>query len=436
MAMYVAVIERIKCIMKRPSDCSYNFFMTPSFSDEVSVSIISYREEKKPADRILRVCINEESLYDFQSVFRCMAHEIAHFVGDDLRNRRIRLEKYIETIVDVLLMQIIDQSLRLTPEGTIKTSFVELEKDVLQQVSKVFSDVDGAKYYSTDLAKVHSVILDYFRESEQILKMIKGFVSMEIKNVNIDNVYLERIIFNEQEHENWLVEFLKKGGKNEIYNNYFTQLVVKDIESELQRLCYPLNKMYQENSLIGKREGAFLGAQELKDYARSLLGLYSETYADMQMILVLDISFEKYLEEFLRKGDGAVGEITCNEEDMNRIVVIWRLMVSEEKWNDLELQSESESDVDILKAAIAEHWEKINQECHPYYTQNSALLEYLVTCMKDSEEIYNTEDKKTEIIKLRKDIKVLVEYKDAQELYEKVCEIISDYKKELLKMKD
>lgn len=108
MAFYIAVIYEIQQIIKSGVDKKYTFLLTPSFSNEIRVGIISYQKEILPHDRIMIVKINEKFLYNPKGVLRRMAHEVAHYLGDSVRNREARKDYFIMSMIVILLSGILN----------------------------------------------------------------------------------------------------------------------------------------------------------------------------------------------------------------------------------------------------------------------------------------------------------------------------------------
>ena len=76
----------------------------------------------------------------------------------------------------------------------------------------------------------------------------------------------------------------------------------------------------------------------MNDFMRTLISLYSETYADLQMILLLDISYDNYLKEFIQDEELDIERIEDSDEDLVRIAVISKLMQDVGLWTELTME--------------------------------------------------------------------------------------------------
>lgn len=80
-------------------------------------------------------------------------------------------------------------------------------------------------------------------------------------------------------------------------------------------------------SIVSSMGNTIMGeGRPLKNYVKQLISLYSETYSDLQMILLLGISYGDYLKGFIDDEKIDVYNIEKSNEDLSRIAVISELM--------------------------------------------------------------------------------------------------------------
>ena len=418
MAFYIAIIYRTREIMQTEGEKRYTFFMSPSFSDEVSVKIISYDEEEMPCDRILRVSINERSLYNPKAVIRRMSHEIAHFVGGRLRKRPLRMEKIINTLVNIILQQVLHEDFKF---GTV---FMELQKTIVGNVINNYGIDCEKDNYSNDLKSLNERIIDYLLNAEiMVHEEIRRYILGEIEDMLREGRYhyFTEIIKKENRKGVVIQGFYKDQKLTQIQKEYLSKLVLKDIVCEMSRLAGRTTK----KSIVFSMGETILKEQDgLKTYVKELISLYSETYADLQMILILGISYEEYLKGFVKDEKIDVLNVGNTNEDISRIAVISQLLQENQKWEKRIGDSNLES-LKILHTTVKEFQIMMEQEDSPYRTQNQNLIDYLKACMEISEEYY--EKNEIEICRLRDDIKILVQFNDAKEVYSTICRVVSEY---------
>lgn len=424
MAVYVAIIYKIREIMQVDGENKYTFFMAPSFSDEVSVKIISYKEREMPCDRILKVSINERSLYNPAAVVRRMTHEIAHFVGDEIRQRPMRMEKIITSMVHIILLQILHEDFKYGE------SLVCLRDNVIKNIINDCGIDCKKDNYSYDLSRLYKRIIDYMITAEMTVhEEIRKYIFSETDDMLRDgryNYFSEVIRRDKNRHGGVVIDELRRElNLTKIQKEYLSKLILQDVITEMTRLAGISN----EESVVSTAGNTIMRSKEpLKKYARALISLYSETYSDLQMILLLGISYEEYLKGFVNDEKLDVYAVVGNNEDISRIAVISLLMQENGKWKK-EVDLNAEENIVILHENVITFQRDMKEKNSPYRYQNQNLKEYLNVCMEMSKEQYKK--KKFELEELRGVIRVLVEYNDAKQVYSTICSVISKYYKKI-----
>ncbi|NBJ91384.1 hypothetical protein [Parablautia muri] len=420
MAFYVAIIYKTMGIMQTSGEKKYTFFMSPSFSDEVNVKIISYDEVEMPCDRLLKVSINERSLYNPKAVIRRMTHEIAHFVGGPLRKRSLRMEKIIDTIVYIILRQ------TLYIDFKLDSSFINLKKKIVTNIINDYGINCESKNYSNDLKELYRQIIRYMTHSETTVhEEIRKYVFQKIEDLLREGkyTYFSKIIERENESNGCGVidSFHSELQLTLIQKEYLSKLILKDIVREMSILSGEKSS----KSIVNSMGNTILrGDKPLKKYIRGLISLYSETYSDLQMILLLKISYEDYLNGFIDDEKIDVYSLKKNNEDISRIAVTSQLMQEKEKWES-ELAPKMPEKTKLLHTYIKEFQAETKYDGNPYKAQNQNLKEYLKACLELSEEYY--EKKQADILELREVLHTLVKYEDAKRVYSTICSVISKY---------
>lgn len=460
MAFYTAVVHRLQKIMRLEGDKNYTFILSPGFSNEIYVKVISYKGLVMPQDRLLQVNINEKALYDPEKVIRVMAHEIAHYVGDKNRCRPERKGYVLDTLVYFVLISVLEGVV------SIDDRFMKLKEDVIQIMQAFEGFQKDCEYYSEDLQYLYLSTMQCMAEDEMIHRAIRNYIRDrigELAGSNYLNGLMAKDPFGNSGTADW-----KDKKLSEIEANYILQVVWRDIEERI----IVLNR---EKRLIFEGRNALWGDYSMEQYMGVLLSLYSETYADLQMILLLGITYEEYLRSFLKtsgscadreKPDFNVETVEEYDADWIRISVIARVMQDvglwkcgiEENRGRLSVLDEkvkkAEQEMKLsdalkengkklrqkIKAADSELW-PINETPTEWTEeptvrsyQSVVLYEYLALCMEKSINYY-MESQKEEIDKLRKINRMIQEFNDIPLVYSKVCGVITEYRSELVHAK-
>lgn len=452
MAFYVAVVYNIQKIIWMDNDSKYTFFLTPGFNDEISVKIISYREKELPKDRILKVSINEKSLYNPEIVIRSMAHEIAHYVGDGCRKRDIRKKYILKTLIFITLNQALDKVFPMDND------FYDLVEDImcLTETWKGFC-IDKSNY-SSDLEWLHREVLDFIIEDREVSDKIHCYVHNKSENIQL-KTYIEKVYDVEAEQGGFYFPNMEQE-LSDFDIEYLGRLMISDINKKMENIreCVRYNRLPVDKETI-------LGNHNMNDYMRVLISLYSETYADLQMILLLNISYDDYLLEFIHNEGFEVDGIE-NDEDIFRMAVISKLFQDIGLWterknqetevkildNRLKIQKEAMNSLEpdtgkkvekIKKKLFQDRREKLWEEKDTHIVFGDSLLEtaypnvqlyhYLCEClMASADQFCSNEEKIGCILKLRDVVKTLQDFEDIHKVYDVICSVVLEYKKELI----
>lgn len=492
MAFYMAVIQKTKRIMGNEEDRKYTFILTPSFSNEIAVEIISYREEKKlPADRILKVSINEKSLYDPPAFEQRMTHEIAHFLGDKLRNRRERKVCIEKSILYIVIFQVLPDSLLNLGE------FQQLVEDIYNVLIR-YERFDPEKdEYSVKLYSLGAEIAKEFLYNSEIECLLYDFVKETLKksekkntakeNLDAINKYLSEICtrnFESFSSENSYVNM--RGQMKENGLDVLANLVMDDVKKGMLYLDIEEYGMMRYGK-INRSIAAKYGDKPLKkftlgQYVKDIISMYSESFSDIQMILVTGIGYCEYLKGFIYTEEIDLGTFIKEFCSIGRVFVTVMTLSQCGVWGEIknfrfckgtderiiQLHSEIVHRINALDYAISEEDKntfenvKISQdsilnksqidkkmmiendfleeEWEPGTYENDSLIQaiihaelyhYLMNCMKDSIAYYESEERSSEIANLRKDMQTVNECKDIKMVFETITSVIQNYNTEI-----
>lgn len=450
MAFYNAYIYRIKQILC-DDDCKeqYTFLIYPSFCPTISVEQISLNDDSLP-DRILTVKIREESLYDVESVIYQMVHEQAHYVGHKIRCRATRREKIIETLLKhiVLKGELGDEVSKILLPLVNKG----IESEVAEDKDSDLRNYNYLRYIVTtgkslwQILKNSSECKEAFREYYQ-RKIEEG---VDLFDEDLSNFGIER-----KEQQAYIV-------------NLQTQYI--DVKYKL----------------FSERIDRYDTEEEEREYEslmKLLRNVYRESYADLQMILVLAMGAEDYLNTFFMKQKMSIeemrGRMASEPEYMLRISTIYRVMTDSGIWEkdtcsnkemetiiglidkyNIEVGEATDEDRHAevqqnirrigqafekydfsegikLRKTATQNMEKTesrneieNESIVPVYDAAIGLYEYLLEVLKNSLEEYSKDDKKKKIREVRKIIGKVLAFENVIQVFDSVEEELDYYKEE------
>lgn len=491
MAFYVALIDNLQDLMRSHTDKRYTFLLTPSFSNEISVRMISYSGEKPPHDRILMVSINERSLYNPKAVIRRMAHEVAHFAGDDLRNRVSRKKHIKLSTIYIILSHILHGSFLSGPD------FFDLIESIEKILSANVRFSDSEDNYSEELLKVIPDIADEFEVNDRIKELLEQYIKKMLAS------YLEGKASREsdyqEERENlwrYILQIYERSGGmpegilEESYNRksfsetqleILTKFIYHDLTQEVSIINrdkeYLMQRGRVSQSVIARVGSGILKERPLGEYIRALNSAYSEAFADVQMVLLTGLTYEAYLEGFVNEENMDVGRWDSQLEDSARIsMVVFALRVtgvwsqpstellflknSEEVRNRLlELHDKIEMQILLLKNSISDEtkaamdgyfavagyfanadsyasvemeniWQGAGAALGDNVQSyiNEHLLIYLAECIEKSVKRYQSEIK---IKYLRETINTVSDFEDVGNVFTTICNKLEAYKKKI-----
>lgn len=490
MAFYVAIIHDIQKIIKNDMDKNYTFLLTPSFSNEICVKTISYQKEELPHDRVLMVSINEKSLYNPRGVSRRMAHEVAHYVGDEIRNRPYRKECFVLSVIYVILNSILHSAFIETIEfyPLIEKIFVTLPND------KRFSRAE--MNYSEDLIKVGVQITEEFINNQEISKILYEYIWWMAINIisgkegkekkkQLKDYISQIVVLRTGNLENMFGVILKVEVWSDTEIEIMVNLIMSDVKEKINYINrdqgYLLNLGEVEQSVAIGTSDSILIRKTIGEYAAMLKSIYSEAFADVQMILLLDFGYEDYLKGFLVDESINLKNLPSSMEDLARISMVVLTMNLVGMWDglphldyfkdsDSELQElhriirreyiammqgiefENMENLEDLRKAVrkfkAQVEDKVScegQEGHCIVNVkenvddrmvnvyiNNQLFRYLIVCTGNSIIQYMNEDKIKQIQKLRGTIETVINCKNMKETFKAICVEVKEYREKIL----
>lgn len=443
MAFYNAYIYRMKQILEDEKLGKYTFLIYPSFSPNISIDQISLNETP-PCDRILTIRISESALYDIESVMYQMVHELAHYVGWNLRCRDVREEK----IVSILVRWILEDCKMEDQTFQMLECCLPKAKD-----KKTDATVDGnekSAIYLDNLSEIGNVILRILENSKFMYDLYKAYGEGPSE---------ETSEFSDRLLEDCGIETSQKNAYLDNYLEQYATVKCQEFYSKLKRIYEPDKK------------------KKYKSYITLIKSVYSECYADLQMIILLGMNAEDYLKTFLLNLKIPAETLLSQPKDLIRISSIFRTMITSGLWNinkdkysdgfmsvyhfiadyNQKVEKTMEQDRNSLSeekaATLSEKAAKfdfengirlkghllldsvlvLNAESNnmvPLTDIASGLYEYLLEVLDVSLTEYSTPDKAGKISQVRDLIKTILCFDDAVEVFNRVENELISYKRE------
>lgn len=395
MAYYTATTNKIFEIINTNQNTSefYSFIFRPSFNTHIEVVRYSYADTP-PTNRLLEVKINEPDLYYPFSVISQICHEIAHFVGDENRKRELRKNVFVRCILYNLAYNFMEYNLTIDIDDEIIVGWI---KNVMDYIINQPMYINSSGY-SNDLERILYKTLIQINTTDQL-------------NTITNNLFNSFTELSKTECIDYSAKFF-----------HF-----------LQKTIYVLIEKYEYSK------------DSINDRIYTLLSIFSEIYADLQMLLILDIKFEEYLSMFISMLPDNT-DIRINDKNYYRILNIAILFILNGTWkipdildNDIPLYIDILKDINSYIKYIQldnqiDSWSKLynnnrisevieklssyegsDWQGYNYWNMNIQL--YLLQAYDSSKKSYENEEKREEIQLLRSSVKTLKDFDNAVDVF-------------------
>lgn len=332
MAFYTSITKDIiEFNRDKLTSNKFSFVFKPDFSHNISVSYYSY-QLLPPVDRLLSVSINEKSLYKPYHVLMVLCHEIAHYVGKSQRAREERKEYLLKINLFFVLKRIFSK---------IKSTrfMIESDKDFDTHLSMLIRDIVNIEKEKSDYKENEG----YSGSFNKLLKFVIADICLNKDIEQLFQDYLFENISNKSENIGYLVNELKT-----------------EFEWISHFIPYNNNRFSETDNPI---------VNEFNCFYDDMLSVFSEIYADIQMILLTGLTLEDYLNTFVYYENLTADDIKNNSKIYYRIFNIVYYFVSLGIW---ELQNSNNDNTEYNR--LLSHLIK----SYSYYRGN-VFLDTLIT---------------------------------------------------------
>lgn len=299
---YNAYLYRICGLLNKCSDeTEYNFFVMPGMGYKVNVQELYKRVEEKR--RLMKAEIPEHKYFDMKGTMIVLAHEVAHYVGREIRKREYRYQNYIQNIAHIYIVYIVHMYQKYEKKPII----IEFDIESLEERMRVI--LSGAMERETrkDYLEKNKVDTQYYLE----------------KNINyniIDKTAEERKKYQ------FYISFIKEYSGNAILGvmlyclqDVFAPVIYKMEKREADEF---IDLIYQITERFISEYPEKSTALSMKTATESLIMMYEECFADLMSILLLQLTPEEYIQSF---AESAL-EQGISEEDITNYNYVFRIM--------------------------------------------------------------------------------------------------------------
>lgn len=329
---YLWYLEKISEILK-DDEYQYQFFLTPVMETRPYTNTIDFG--LPVGNRLISVKISQRSLYMPRTLLIILAHETAHYVGMNFRNREKRLDCLIRTLG------------HMVAEGIFPYFLVESEEE-----QKRKKDI-----------------------SVYAINKICDYLKLYVKNQN----------FAEKYHASFVKSILKRAcaivladENKEIYT-----ILQKEIDKSgsFNARVERMEKIQKKAEYCEKRRIQLLGSGQCSEIVEYLLKLYQEVFSDIVAKEILAFDEKDYNAAF----DISEGMVV---NEMSGFGMIRKKMIIEK----MELQNYSNLlNEKLQEKELIEYWTALD-------VVEGYLKKYVEKCKQDIEEYFNVSEGKKEKI--------------------------------------
>lgn len=440
MAYYTVVVKKIReALRDEGSDIFYGFTISPKLVRTLSVESLSLLNIL-PEDEWISVNMDEAAFYALQLTTDTIAHEVSHFVGEEMRNREFRKECILKCALQSLLISVIgrftsqvQELLKAAYGETRSISIVKMHLDDLNCAAAALwdavKDVDLEKYdakeenFSRDLepiiwnlpqdiANVPTLAHAAF---EQVWKLIhKGESSQEENCIGLlDGLNLL---------VKWKLD-IKADASGTDSQETFRAIVESEAEDifidVIEDLAANLECTWNGVPIV---EGDRVG-QELQQ----LCEMFRETFADLQAIILLGMKWEDYCKLLLPTNDRP------GRDHLARMYSVAKALIRCDFWDgDCSYGGDAFSKIRsaIPLDPLSDSHVLARVGIPP--TLSFYLIEYLAVCANDILDSFGQEPARQRVEELREIHNILSGKASFLALQKMVSSLTNQYWKELL----
>lgn len=375
--LYSWFIRHLISIINDSDGYKYQCLLIPVIESKPLTNLISMGLPH--GDRLIGVRLSQRTLYMPRALMLILSHEVAHYVGDGIRNRALRIECIIKTMAFALSEGIIpdktDGSATIIQE--LRTNKRAIQKKIMGKMRDRIKENGGNRYHASQVESSLKTVC------EELLADERYGIYPEI--YQIPSTLLEKI-------------------KND-KENY-----VKNME-EISSLQRQFDHNRRELLANGVSARIF----------KKLIEVYQEVFSDIVAVTILDADMEFY-EEAFRISEGA--PLSIEDGGVEALVRerVMETIYDGAKMTETGVAGDEKEDIPRIEA-----------ELFMYNGTLEMLDRYARTCYKDINELISEDKKQETLQKLREIFKMFGGEREytCQEIYDMIIEKIHEYENEV-----
>lgn len=453
MAYYTAVTHRlIEVFNDNSPNEHYGFIISPKFARELDVrSLVPV--DAAGENEFIAIGVGEEWLYQLQHTTAVLAHEISHFVGKKGRERAFRKTCILKAEIQSILLE-----LAVMLRNAVITHYHHIATRLDVKLPEEFPDNNKSLYISKRALEQEAEELlkilcehneSYQSEESYIYKRELILLLWKVPYYFYDNILLQSRVFDFL----WRTLISDECGTTNIGRSVaWTMFFYSGMSSTLpERLNYQaildgfakhhIQSMFQ-TLLRNYADDYAFPPPDRPSRMRQASDLFSEAYADLQAILLFNLSWDKYCELF-----GHLGT-TLPTIVRPRLLAMRMILFSEDTQRTSQEEDEQEQDEFSKKVREIEMLadkllrlspDENDKDLHLWYQvlkyaniDPSAfrhLLRYLAQCRRSIEEHFqNCSEKRRSLETIYRDVS---DQSSAYKLFNSMMHFIGDYRKDI-----
>ncbi len=299
MAYYNNIVRSIQKIFK-DDDAFCGIIISPKLVDELEVEPLAL--DATEPNQLISINISEKMIYNLRRTVSILAHELAHFIGKDTRNRKLRCITMGAYFISKILM-LVDEQIYDIIDYNDDIEINKLESEAFSEFSFDLSESFFGNVDDNDASLYRRKLITLFYNLPSILLQEENCKSHILSTLyNVDNPTKMSYIENIEKSLNLRLQIpddcndIFESTKTNLLQNHFKSIFLKAIDN----LIFS-NALYEFRNEL---------KTEIDDYVGYL---FAETYADISMILLFGMSTEKYLSLITDKAT-AIYRANINED--------------------------------------------------------------------------------------------------------------------------
>lgn len=320
LAYYTAATQYLVQALQ-DDDNYHGFTISPRFAQELDV--IALDVDDRARDNMLSISIGESRLYTITHTTLVIAHEISHFVGTNNRCRERRRDCIVKAGIHMLLNALVDRL--SSSEGKKKLLERFQSSGVLNAIDLIYHalQLKLPETYASDetlfLCDIQELVLPFLpegiasqRETAKIVIewVIKGFFDQDF--------------FKSEESDGYEYEWRQAIGEQSVPAQLNDDTIRELLWSRVSDWFY---------SQFDDLENYFIksiGDRDTEELIRGnfLCYMFSETFADLQTILLFKLTFQDYVRLLIYEDGSTIRDIAP------RLLAVAKAMYGSEGWGE------------------------------------------------------------------------------------------------------